>query len=206
MANSLEIKMAAVGVEDVEKALKHVRWSVRARILKMATAYAIKPMVPAVKSHAPHGAGALAKSIISRVKRYTRGDSDQAYAVGMVGPESKFKMTIGDTDGFAGRKQRIEKPSKYAHLVEFGTRKHFIPAPGYGRKNRKTFISRIRHLVGANPGWDHPGASAHPFITPVAESMRSTVIARFRERALERVKIEYNSAKAKGKKFWRWDK
>jgi HK97 gp10 family phage protein len=202
MANSLDIKLEPVGIKEVQNALEGVRKSVSARILTNAMRYALKPMLQAAKSNAPTGFGALKKSLISRIKKYTKG-RDDAIVVGMVGPEAKFKTTVNDPNGFAGRKQRVEKPSKYAHLVERGAKSHFIPAPGYGKRAQKRNPKILG--VGPSPGWQHPGARPHPFLAPTAKTQRSTFIQRFRERVLERVNVEYARAKKGGKRFWSTD-
>lgn len=204
MANTLDIRMKAEGIDEVRNALDGVRKSVKARILKSAVAYAIKPMVPATKSAVPRKFGTLAKSIISRVKRYTKGED--AVVVALVGPEAKYKETVTGSIPFMGPRNgvsREQKPSKYAHLVEHGTKAHFIPAPGFGRKAQKT---KAQFGMKSTPGWTHPGAKAHPFLKPTAERMQSTVVERMRDQVLKRVKIEYDRAVKKGKKFWSTDR
>ena len=205
MGKSLAIQMEAQGVPEVLARLTGVRRSVAARVLKSAVTYAIKPLVPAVKAAAPSKFGTLKRSIISRVKRYTKGSPDKAVIVAFVGPESKFKETVAGSAPFMGPRlatPRIQKPSKYAHLVEHGAKPHFVPLPGYGR----AAIKKSGRKVKVTPGFQHPGATAHPFIGPTARAKRGEVIQRFRDRALKRIEAEWQKYK-KGtlKRFWNTD-
>lgn len=196
--------MSVQGDAEVREALKGVRRSVTARILKSAVAYAIKPLVPATRAAAPSAFGVLKRSIKSRVKRYTRGGPDKAVVVALVGPESKFKETT-HPGGIAGNKAVIQKPSKYAHLVEHGTKAHFVPSPGFGRKAQKQAGAKSR--AGGTPGFQHPGAKAQPFIKPTAESSAGMVTERFREQVFKRIKAEFARYTAgKLKRYWSTDR
>ena len=207
MGNELTVQMSATGVPEVQNALKGVRRSVAARVLRSAVAYAIKPLVPGVKAAAPSKFGTLKRSITSLVKRYTRGGPDKAVVVALVGPASKFKETVIGGAPFMGPRMgatRINKPSKYAHLVEHGAKPHFVPWPGFGLQARKK--ARTAHGMNVVPGRQHPGAKAHPFIAPTARAKASEVIQRFRNHALKRIDAEWQRYRnGKSKRFWSTD-
>jgi len=67
-------------------------------------------------------------------------------------PKSKPRHVVGP---------RSDSPAvRRAHLVEFGTAPHFQPE-----------LNRL-----------HPGAAAHPFLTPAYEAEKETVVKRFGQR------------------------
>lgn len=203
MAKAAGISFEAQGIEEVKNALAGVRNSVATRILKSAMTFAIKPLQKTVSSAAPTLYGTLKRSIINRVKQYAKS----AVTVGLTGPKTTYKEIVAGTPApFMGpkfAKPHANKPSKYAHLVEKGTKTHFIPAPGYGRKSRKK--AGQFYSEGPSPGWMHPGAKAFPFISWAAKTQSATVIQRFRDQALKRVDIEFKRALSKGRKFWETD-
>lgn len=199
MAKSLDIKFGVQGVDEVKAALSDVRRSVAARVLKSAVTHAIKPLVPAAKAVLPSKFGTLKRSLISRVKRYTRGSATKAVVVALVGPETKFTETKRVSYSGMDEIQRVQKPSKYAHLVENGTKPHDVSIPGYGKK-------KLGSQWSPNvPSWRHPGTKPHPFLKPTAQAKQGEVARRFRDKALERIQIEWQRAKKNGKKFFKTD-
>ena len=202
MANTTAIHISVAGVDNVRNALKDVRRSVSARILKSAMAYAIRPLVASTAAAAPSQFGTLKRSIISKVKKYTRGGMDRAVVVGLVGPASKSKETVSKPNVFSFKNNDVvSRPSAYAHLVEYGTKPHNIPFPGFGRKAKK---SRATLNTGKHT-FRHPGAKAQPFIHPTAKANSAGTIQRFSELVHTRVKIEWAKAVSGGKKFWESD-
>lgn len=198
MAKGMGISFEAQGIDEVRNALAGVRKSVATRILKNALTFALKPVPRAVSAAVPTLYGTLKRSIINRIKSYTKN----AVAVGMTGPKTTYKEIVAGTPApFMGpkyAKPHVNKPSKYAHLVEKGAKGHFVPAPGYGRKG-------VKRTAAAVPGWNHPGAKAQPFLQKTASAMSATVIQRFRDQVLKRVDIEFKRALSKGRKFWETD-
>jgi HK97 gp10 family phage protein len=202
MANTTQTAISVHGVDEVRNALKDVRRSVSARILKSAMAYSIRPLVAATQAAAPSQFGTLKRSIISKVKKYTRGDLDGAVVVGLVGPRSDYRQTVSKPNIFSFKNNDVvSRPSTYAHLVEYGTKAHNIPFPGFGRKAKK---SRATLNTGKHT-FRHPGTKAQPFIHPTAKANASMTIARFSEQVHTRVKIEWAKAVSGGKKFWASD-
>ncbi len=203
MANrSIALVVEPKGIPEVLEALRDVRRSVAARILKSGMDYAIKPLTPAVAMAVPTQFGTLKRSITSRVKKYTRGDLSSAVVVGVVGPGSKYQETVAKPNVFSFKLQSVvSKPSKYAHLIERGVKPHAVPFPGFGRKAKKSraTLNTKRHT------FQHPGFSARPFIRPTADTNHATVIQRFAQQVHTRVKVEWAKAVKKGSKFWASD-
>jgi HK97 gp10 family phage protein len=191
------VRIEIEGVESVRAALDGVRDSMVRKILRKSVGYAMKPLVPAVRVAAPSRFGTLKRSIISRLKGYRKA------VVAVVGPASKFKETVRQPMPGNGKAvTRVNQPARTAHLVESGTKKHFIPAPGFGRKRT---LSKSQFGLKSTPGWEHPGAKARPFIGPTADTMKPTVLKRMTEQVLRLVKVEYERAVSKGTKFWSTD-
>jgi hypothetical protein len=197
MTNGIQIDI--YGIPGVREKLNGIRESVEKRIVGSSLRFAIKPLVPAVRNAAPSKFGVLRRSIGIRVKQY------KAVFFAAVGPLTKYKETTAGTFPFPGPKNvkpRVQQPSKIAHLIEDGTKPHFIPAPGYGRKAK---LSAAQFSEKSTPGWQHPGTKAQPFIAPTSAKMQNTVLRRFADQVARRVDAEYKKAVKKGSKFWSAD-
>lgn len=201
MANGFSISVE--GIPEVKNRLEGIRVSVQKRILKRAMTQALKPLQAAAKIAAPSNLGALGRSIGARIKVYKN------VVFGAVGPLSKYKETFVGTFPFAPpspntARARVNKPAKYIHLVEKGAAPHFIPAPGYGQKRNSL---KIRHAKesGGVPGWQHPGAKAHPFLEGVADRLESIVKGRLSDFISKGIRAEENKARTKNKKFYATD-
>jgi HK97 gp10 family phage protein len=107
--------MAASGIRITgDKALlrkfKKLSSTVQRRVVRRPLTAALTPINKAAKREAPKDTKALSKSIGKRVKVYRGG------VFGAVGPRTDERYTVTDDRG------RRRVPSRYAHLVEFGTR------------------------------------------------------------------------------------
>lgn len=200
--NSTAVTIEPRGVNNVINALENVRRSMAAKILKQSMDAAMKPMPLLVKSNVPVSFGTLRDSIDKRVKRYTRGAIDNAVVVGLVGPQNKYAETVAKPNVFSFKaNDTVQKPSKYAHMVEFGTKPHFVPFPGFGRKRTRTRGS----LSTRKYTFRHPGTKAQPFIQPAFQQGKGWMLAIFERSVLMLVKSEYAKAVQKGKKFFKDD-
>lgn len=119
------------GMDNLNAVLRELPEAMRSRILAEGVKMAAKPMVAAAKNFAPVRSGALRKSITSVVRqRKSKGT-----AVAVVGPSTEYfrngkKLKKGESHDDADR------PSKYAHLVEFG----HANAKGKGRTPAYPFM------------------------------------------------------------------
>lgn len=198
-----DFQLDVSGINEVQQRLAGIRASVQKRILKSAVTYAVKPLQASAKIAAPSNLGALGRSIGTRIKAY------KTTVFAAVGPLSKYKETFVGTFPFSPpspntAKARVNQPAKYIHLVEKGVAPHFIPAPGFGSKRSAL---KVRHAKagGGLPGWQHPGAKAHPFLEKVAAQYKSIVEGRVIDTVRKRVRIEWEKARTKNKKFFATD-
>lgn len=82
------------------------------------------------------------------------------------GPSLKDNITYKVTVGKNKSSARVGvdfKKVHHAHLVEFGTRPHWIP------------IAKDR---SGKKGWQHPGSQKHPFMRPAFDAKAPSVLSR----------------------------
>lgn len=195
------VKIEVTGANEIKAALEGVRGSVQRRILASAMTFAVKPLKPAEAAAVPVKFGTLRRSIGIRVKKY------KAAAFAAIGPLTKFKETVSGTNPMMGPRfaqTRVQKPSKYAHMVDKGVKPHWIPAPGYGRKN-KSLGNLLLRKFGRQPGWQHPGFSGTNFIEKAASGQRQNVFQRFGQHFKKRIDIEFARALRLNRKWYKTD-
>jgi len=130
-----------IGDAQIIRKIKKIQNSMKKRILRKAISKGLKPIVSIAKRRAPKGkTGLLSKSIKSKVTKKSNGKvfvdprviGVKSQATG--GGWSKVKVVAerGANRTYAAVKTAIQsqnpdalikKPAKYAHLVEFGTRR-----------------------------------------------------------------------------------
>lgn len=142
--------------DDPEAKLSSLSRAIRSRILRKAMRAGAKIVHAQLKRNAPRRLGALRASIAIRIKTKRRGGV--TYAV--IGPKRRFKGRKGSK--IAGKNVL---PTKYAHLVEKGTKPHSL---------------RKRGSADGAVGKMHPGARPKPFISPAWESTRDAAVAAIR--------------------------
>lgn len=161
--------------------------------LVSAMRYALQPLQKQVKANAPRmrsnknkdgRLGLLKKSIGLKTKKYGRGVKKGI--VGMVGPKLSTTFERGKFKAL---------PYKYAHLVERGAKGHAIKPRKLEKLN--TFIGPLkegskRQVTMSN--YQHPGATARPFMKPALEAVGGQIFGRFMEKMSEIIQ------KAGGKK------
>jgi hypothetical protein len=136
-----------------------------ARVAGTATEQAMKPMVSAVRAKAQSSrrTGALQKSITSVVRIYSK----QGKVVGIMGPDKNARFLGGRKISRGGKKLAPDRPSKYAHLVEFG---HYSAA-ATGAKLASTKGRTIRKGTLTAKSW----VMAQPFMRPGVASSEAAV-------------------------------
>lgn len=148
-AIAVEVFTSLPGLDAIEKTARK-----RAVTLK-AVKVGAKIVQQAAKTKAPKRkrSGALRQSIGIKAVKGTKG---KTLALAVVGARSKVEKT------FKGRKI---KPSKYAHLVEKGTKPHSL------LKRSKSKIGKVARAVAvaAGAGKRHPGAKPKPFLRPALD-------------------------------------
>lgn len=152
----MQYTLQFASLESLVGNLASVKPAVVRQAVRSALITATSPLIADAK-RAVHESesGALKRSIGRKVKTYPSTGS----VVCAIGPRSGFKTTFQTKRG----RKVLRNPTKYAHLVEGGTKSHAIP------------------------GWKkpHPGARPKPFIEPVYKAQQQAVQAVFAERFIE---------------------
>lgn len=125
MANSAYHNIT--GMEDLSKNLRGLSDDMRLRVIAIAVKRGARPVLRAAKRHAGKSkrTGALQKSLTSVTRQYKQ----QATAIEVVGPDRNY-YADGKKLGKGASRAGADRPTKYAHLVEYG---HYSTA-GTGRK------------------------------------------------------------------------
>lgn len=141
--------------------------------------YAMKPLQEKVKSAAPSKTktttGALKRSISLKVKKFGRGKNKVIQ--GLVGP--KFGKSVNKFG-------RRFDPIHYAHLLERGAAGHSIQPKKLAKLT--TFVGPLKEGSKRQvkpSSYQHPGATAKPFMKPALESMGGEIFNRFAEKMKE---------------------
>ena len=159
----MQYKFEFASLESLVGNLASVKPAVVRQAVRAAIVTATAPLIAEIKrSVHTDESGALRRSIGRKVKTYASSGTVTA----AIGPRSGFKTTYETNRG----KKVLRNPTKYAHLVEGGTKAHAIP------------------------GWKqpHPGAKAKPFIEPVYKTQQARVQEVFAERFIERIEALIN--------------
>lgn len=163
MANKSSIGFELTNFADTAALLRDLPASVESRVMGDAVGQALKPMQADARARAPKDTGALKRSISVKVKRY----ANKGIIIGLVGPSKDYfkngkKLKVGQS------RRGADKPSNYAHLVEYG---HFRVA-GNGVAPKSLKGKTIRKNTAKAKGW----VPARPFMRPAAASQRDNVL------------------------------
>lgn len=158
--------MSLTGDTELIAKLNGLGPKVYRKVIKSASRKAFAPVVKTAKEKAPKETGLLKKSIGVKQKAYPRAGR----LVTIVGPRTGFAQEVSVDTPFGPKKVKRD-PSKYAHLVEYGTRPHSTAALANNRirTNKDGEVSeenRIGFEIAMQSGDNHPGAAAKPFMRP----------------------------------------
>lgn len=138
--------------------LERLKLATQKRILRPAVTAAARPIRQAAKANVPVQLGLLKRSLIVKTITYPQT------AVAIVGPQTKLNATRVNLFG----RTVLTRPTKYAHLVEGGTRPHLI------RLGR-----------GGKVQWMHPGTPPRRFLQRAAENQMATAQAKLNQKIRE---------------------
>ena len=165
------IGVEITGVEDLLKGLKTIGKKLREQIGREAVTTALVPMVNAARYYAGQSSetGALAASIGVKVKPYQKG----AAIFGIVGPRRGFDRPDPSGKG-------VRKPTKYAHLVEFG---HYTKAGSgkFGGAKKGTKVTPENATAYVLP---------QPFMRPAFAATKDAMTQTLADVIGERVSVE----------------
>jgi len=135
------------------------------KVIKTAVRETMKPVLADARARAPRGATGMLRSATKlKVKGYRRN----GFVVGIVGVSRIKKEINGET----------VQPSKYAHLVEYGTAPHGPKVKSIMSNGKMIFGKRVK------------GTPARPFIRPTFDSNRGSMERNVRTkigRGIERI-------------------
>lgn len=169
MASGVDLKVEVVGEKQLLRALRSFGPAAQRRIARPAVRAASTPVLKAARQNAPKKkdprTGQLRRSLGRRIVTYRRTGN----VVAIIGPRTKMVTVDGH-----GRKVN---PTKYAHLLEFGTAPHSY-------KTRAGL---------------HPGAKARPFMRPAWQANRAAAMGIMRAKLWEGIQKEAAKAAAKAR-------
>lgn len=168
-ANSAFIRQPLTGIEGISAVLRGLPQDLQNEILGTALSEAAKPIVKGAKTFAPRRTGALRNSITHLVRKYKGG----TVQVAIIGPDN----------GYYGKGKRLkngadrrgaDRPSKYAHLVEFGHHKARPKLNALTTFSQATVVrgrgTTLRKGTAVSVGW----VPAQPFLRPAVLAAAST--------------------------------
>jgi hypothetical protein len=180
---SLKIQARIEGVERLQAIMKSLPAQVARRVLRPALNAEGSKVVTQSKLMVPKSTGLLKKSIGKKTKTYTQTGN----IVVVVGPRTSFRQMVSG---------KPRDPVKYAHLVEFGAKPHFLS----GAKGHKLVSYRDRNgnlkmrQRRAYTAKMHPGAKAQkPFTNAYKYGLVGAA-----DRMAARMAIEIEKQAAKG--------
>jgi len=191
--NSMRIGFALPNFAAMTKTIQALPAAMQARVMKGALARAARPIVQAAKQRAPKRTGALRRSITAIVREYPRAGK----VIAIIGPDhgtyaKGARLKAGVRNG------KVDRPAKYAHLVEFG---HYT-----GTRSGKFggFAKGFKRSKAVTAGLGSQSATAYvlaqPFLRPAvmgATNQSADELARAVEagmaREVERLRVRLRS-------------
>lgn len=143
------------GLAELNRVLQELPAKIEGRILRGAMRAGQKVILDAAKSNVPVQSGALRGSL--RITTRSKGGKVSATLV-------------------AGNKKAF-----YAHMVEFGTARHFIKP----KKTKSLFFAGLARQVV-----DHPGAGPSPFMRPAFDASSEQALTAVRDYIATRIPKE----------------
>lgn len=199
MPSVVKNKVEVVGASELLAAIETIKSSVVAKAARRGLYAAVVVFRDEVRRRAPVRTGALKKSIIAYTRRRKVSGTSQLEFVGGVGvakkaftvsPTGKAKLSKKAKGDRAYQKGEIYARN-YAHLVEFGTKPHYITKGSSGPVAPKA-------SAGGTPiRKPHPGAKPKPFFRPAFDSKKAEAAAAFKQRVLESIETDSKAAAEK---------
>lgn len=165
--NTLSIGVELTNFDELRQMLKALPASVESRVMGDAVKVALRPIQRTAKALAPVQTGALRRSISSLVRRYPKAGK----IVGLVGPDNGY-FSGGKRLKRGASRAGSSRPSRYAHLVEFG---HFSGT-------RSGAFGGFKKGASIRKGTAAPASfiMARPFIRPAVQMGGPAAMAELR--------------------------
>lgn len=155
------------GGAEIARALEEFGANIERNMMRGALRDGAQVIQNDAKARVPQDTGALRESI--RVRTGRKGAKVYAYVV--AGSSTTKKTVKKSSTRPSGIKVEYSNPW-YAHLVEYGVKRHVIIAGG-GTKAGKALAAGAR-ILGEKV--DHPGTTAKPFMRPALDTKAQSAI------------------------------
>mgnify|MGYP006935485075 CR=1 FL=1 len=164
----VSVHMDLTGDKKLIAALNSLGGTQLNKIVRAAETKAMRPMAKSAKANAPVETGTLKKSIGVKTKTYRRSGT----VVTVVGPRIGFEREVTVETPTGERIREVRNPSKYAHLVEFGTAAHAVKKGAINviRHNTEREREGLAIAQSATATEKHRGAQKKPFLRPAFDS------------------------------------
>ena len=150
MAGNFNVRIKPSEFQKIRKAFDRVVRRTQDKVVKTAVRETMKPVLSEARARAPLGEnGMLKKATKLKVTGYRRN----GFVVGIVGVSRISKEING---------VKVQ-PSKYAHLVEYGTKAHGPKVKKIMSNGRMVFGKRVR------------GTQARPFLRPTFDGNKGNM-------------------------------
>lgn len=167
------------GADELSRRLRDLGPKLNERYVKRIMRSAGQEVVRAAKANVTAIDSGLLRESLGLVVRVNRRTGRVLVVVGPRG-DAQFTMVDSRTG------KLVKRPTKYAHLVEFGTQPHQIIRRGISKRTGRPWVQVIQH----------PGTPARPFMRPAFDVARGSVQARIQrdiEKGLQRIARESQS-------------
>lgn len=169
-----------IGVDDLIARLRGLDDKLHNKVSRAALRYAAGPMITAAKINAKSSerTGQLRKSIGLKVGFSRR---KKIWYV-QIGPRYGFEVEREVYSEELGRNVKVRiNPVNYAHLVEYGTKPHWL---GKGQNTRKRTRSALLRALGGGGGM-HKGAEAKAYLRPAYDAKNGLFEKRLSEKLMQ---------------------
>lgn len=156
----MSTEFEVTGLAELNRMLQQLPAKIEGNIMRGALRAGQKILLESAKSNVPIKSGALRDSL--KIK-------------------TRSKRGVVSATLVAGSKKAY-----YAHMVEFGTAKHFIKP----KKAKSLFFAGLARQVV-----DHPGATAQPFMRPALDGSSAQAITAVKDYLATRIPKEIEKAR-----------
>lgn len=181
---SFKISVDRASQAKIRKALKILPIKVFNKVVKSASRFAITPVLSEARSRAK-GANRLRTKAGRLEAKYVKARRSGTLAKSLGKKVKAYKNSwictawVGARPGFRDP-QTGEDPQNIAHMVEYGTKPHYV---GKGSRTRG---KKSKNLSGKR----HPGAEPYPFLRPALDMRKDKVLSRYRDRLIKGIERE----------------
>ena len=184
MADIVGVKIDAAEVRAIERRLVKLGGKPAARAVRSASVFGLKKIKERVKGRMPRR---IARAITVKSKAYK--SKGLMYSIVGASNDKKFDAVTTDSSGKAHKM----RPIKVIHFVESGTKAHRIRGKGLtGRMNING------HWIWGSV--QHPGMRGSHITEQAFDTLGNGAIARFQDRAVNRIEHETKKLAQGGKR------